>query len=256
MTTNSAQTTWNPGEYRSRHAFVFESSTDLVEGWLAATSGQRILDLGCGSGELSALIARSGAQVLGIDAAASMIEAARAAHPALSFEVQDAHTLPYQCEFDAVFSNAALHWMKPLDRVMARVAQALKPGGRFVLEMGGAGNVQTTLEAVQRATDTLGLPALEHPWVFPSTAQLAALLEDAGLRAERTHWFQRPSLLPGEDGFRAWLASFGSGWLAPLSDQERAEVLKIAEDYARPRLWNGQSWVSDYCRLRALAVKP
>ncbi|ULH16523.1 methyltransferase domain-containing protein [Deinococcus sp. KNUC1210] len=255
MSTPPQATTWDATEYRTRHAFVFQSSQDLANDWLSPQPGERILDLGCGSGELSALIAQSGAQVLGADASSAMIAAARGTHPALNFEVQNAHSLPYRSEFDAVFSNAALHWMKPLDTVMQRVAAALVPGGRFVLEMGGAGNVQTTLDAVQHSTRSLGLPDLTHPWVFPSTAQLAALLEGAGLRVLRTHWFERPSLLPGEDGFRAWLDSFGSGWLAPLSAEEREAVLTRAAEYARPRLWNGAAWVSDYCRLRALAVK-
>lgn len=249
-------TTWNPAEYRARHAFVFESSEDLAAQWLRPEAGERILDLGCGSGELSALIAGTGARVVGVDSAASMVAAARQAHPALEFVVLDAHALPYHQEFDAVFSNAALHWMKPLPGVLAQVAAALKPGGRFVLEMGGAGNVQTTLDAVQHAADTLGIISPPHPWVFPSTAQLAALLEEAGLRVEQTHWFARPSPLPGQEGFRAWLTSFGSGWLSGLGADEHAALLTLAEAYARPRLWNGQAWLSDYCRLRARAVRP
>lgn len=247
---------WDAEQYRQRHAFVFHSSQDLVNDWLAPQPGERVLDLGCGTGELSAQMTASGAEVLGIDSAASMIGAARASHPGVRFEVQDAHRLAYQQQFEAIFSNAALHWMKPLPAVFAGVSQALTPGGRLVLEMGGAGNVQVTLDAVEHALNCLGLPELAHPWVFPSTAELAGLLEDAGLRVERTQWFQRPSLLLGEDGFRVWLESFGGGWLAPLSSGQRQEVLREAETFARPHLWNGSGWVSDYCRLRALAVRP
>lgn len=247
---------WDAEQYRQRHAFVFQSSQDLVHDWLAPQPGERILDLGCGTGELSARMAECGAEVLGIDSAASMIGAARASHPRVRFEVQDAHHLAYSQEFSAVFSNAALHWMKPLPAVFAGVSRALMPGGRLVLEMGGAGNVQVTLDAAEHALQRLGLPELAHPWVFPSTAALAGLLEDAGLRVERTRWFERPSLLPGEDGFRAWLGSFGGGWLAPLSGEQRREVVREAEAFARPHLWNGSGWVSDYCRLRALAVRP
>ena len=252
---------WNAEHYRGRHAFVFGASSDLADEWLRPAPGERILDLGCGTGELSARIAESGPAVVGIDASASMIEGARRAFPAsrfpnLRFEVQDAHALTFAAEFDAVFSNAALHWMAPLPGVFPRVAAALTPGGRFVLEMGGAVNVQTTLDAVAHATRTLGLPDLAPPWVFPSAGELCAGLETAGLRVERVHWFGRPSLLPGEDGFRAWLSGFGGAWLAPLSGEDRAAVIREAEAYARPRLWNGREWVSDYCRLRALALKP
>lgn len=246
---------WNAEHYRARHAFVFESSADLAGSWLEPQAGERILDLGCGTGELTARIAQSGAEVVGVDASPEMIAGAKAAYKDVTFEVVDAHALAFQAEFDAVFSNAALHWMKPLDTVFARVADALKPGGRLVLEMGGAGNVQTVIDAVNHATHTLGLPEAPHPWIFPSTAQLATLLESAGLRVERTHWFARPSVLKGEDGFRAWLEGFGGAWLAPLSAADRAAVLVEAEAYARPKLWNGAEWVADYRRLRAVAVK-
>ncbi|ANE43834.1 class I SAM-dependent methyltransferase [Deinococcus puniceus] len=248
---------WDADQYRARHAFVFEASADLAASWLEPKAHERILDLGCGTGELTARMAQSGAAVLGVDASPDMIAAARVAHTVagLTFEVTDAHALAYQSEFDAVFSNAALHWMKPLDTVFARVAEALKPDGRLVLEMGGAGNVQTVIDAVNHATTTLGLPELPHPWVFPTTAQLATLLESAGLRVERTHWFARPTGLRGEDGFRAWLEGFGSAWLAPLSPADREAVLAEAEAYARPKIWTGAEWVADYRRLRAVAVK-
>lgn len=254
------KTHWNADEYRDRHAFVFESSRDLVSGWLEPQPGERLLDLGCGSGELSAQIAAAGAGVLGVDASAAMIAAARERHAGLpttglTFEVGDAHKLAFRQEFDAVFSNAALHWMGPLPGLLAGVRAALKPGGRFVFEMGGAGNVQTIIDAVEHALKGLGLPELEHPWTFPPTPVMAALLEDAGLRVERLHWFDRPSPLPGEDGLRAWLTGFASGWLAPLEAQQREAVLEEAERHTRPRLWDGEAglWQADYCRLRGLA---
>ncbi|THF69425.1 methyltransferase domain-containing protein [Deinococcus sp. Arct2-2] len=252
---NSAD--WNAEHYRSRHAFVFQSSADLASAWLEPQAGERILDVGCGTGELTRRIAESGAEVVGVDASPDMIAAARAGSSlaGLTFEVVDAHALAYPDEFDAVFSNAALHWMKPLDTVFAQVADALKPGGRLVLEMGGAGNMQTVIDAVNHATATLGLPELPHPWVFPTTAQLATLLESAGLRVGRTHWFARPTPLKGEDGFRAWLEGFGGAWLAPLNDADREAVLAEAEAYARPKLWTGTEWMADYRRLRAVAVK-
>lgn len=253
-------TRWDAGHYRDRHAFVFESSRDLVSGWLEPQPGERILDLGCGSGELSAQIAAAGAGVLGVDASEAMIAAARERHAGLfdtglTFEVRDAHRLTFQQDFDAVFSNAALHWMKPLPEVFARVRAALKPGGRFVFESGGAGNVQTIVDAVERGLEVLSLPGLGHPWTFPPTPVMAALLEEAGLRVERLHWFARPSPLPAEDGLRAWLTGFASGWLAPLSASQREAVLEEAERRARPRLWDGEAglWRADYCRLRGLA---
>lgn len=254
------QDTWDAHHYRQRHAFVYESSQDLVAAWLDPQPGEQVLDLGCGSGELSARIASRGTAVTGIDASEAMVRAARARFgvswpDTLHFEVQDARQLPYHARFDAVFSNAALHWMGPLGPVFAGIHAALKPGGRLVLEMGGAGNIQVTLDAVQHAVQSLGLPELQHPWTFPSTAELTTLIEEAGLQAHQVSWFERPSLLVGEDGFRAWLDGFGGGWLGPLTPEERLAVTQAAEQYARPRLWNGESWASDYCRLRANAVR-
>ena len=246
---------WQAGHYRDRHAFVFEASRDLVTGWLAPQPGERVLDLGCGTGELSAQIAGGGARVTGVDASAEMVTGARAKHGGVTFEVVDAHHLPFENEFDAVFSNAALHWMKPLPPVFSNVARALRPGGRLALEMGGGDNVLEVRRAVEGALAELGLPALAHPWVFPTPGELAALLEAAGFRVERLHLFERPSVLAGEDGFRAWLEGFGGGWLAPLTRQERATVIARAEERARPALWNGQDWVADYVRLRALATR-
>ena len=247
---------WNAEQYRNRHAFVFESSRDLVSGWLSPQPGERVLDLGCGTGELTAQIAESGAAVTGVDASGQMIATAQSQYPNLTFEIHDAHALPYSAQFEAVFSNAAMHWMKPLDTVLAGVSRALIPGGRLALEMGGSrDNVFAVREAVEGALAELGLPALVHPWIFPSPAELAALLENAGFTVERLHLFKRPSTLSGEDGFRAWLSGFGSGWLAPLNDSERAAVIARAEELARPRLHNGSAWVADYVRLRALAVK-
>lgn len=248
---------WNADYYRDRHAFVYESSRDLVSDWLRPQAGERILDLGCGSGELSAQIAASGALVTGVDASAQMIESARRQHQHhnVQFEVQNAHALTAEAEYEAVFSNAALHWMKPLEPVLSGVARALVPQGRLALEMGGGANVLGVRKAVEQALSELTLPELSTPWIFPSTAELATLLEGAGLTVERLHLFKRPSILKGEDGFSAWLHGFGASWLSPLSEPERQAVITRAEELARLKLWDGSAWVADYVRLRALAVR-
>jgi trans-aconitate methyltransferase len=256
MTTPETTDHWSAEQYRVRHAFVYESSRDLVADWLTPQPGECILDVGCGTGELTAQIAGVAESVHGIDASAQMIAGAQDRHTLsnLSFAVLDAHDLP-DAEFNAVFSNAALHWMAPLESVFAGIARSLVPGGRLALEMGGGDNVLAVRESVEQALAEQGLPMLKHPWIFPSPAELATLLEQAGFTVQRLHLFERPSVLSGADSFRAWLDGFGSGWLAPLSAAARAAVIHRAEELARPKLWNGSDWVADYVRLRALAVQ-
>src|SRR5258708_1506630 len=131
---------WNPGLYESSHSFVWEYGRDLI-GLLAPQPGERILDVGCGTGQLTAEIARSGAHVVGIDSSSRMIEQARGNFPDLRFELQDVCTIEYRAEFDAVFSNAALHWVLRAEDAARAIAQALRPSGRFVAELGGHGNI-------------------------------------------------------------------------------------------------------------------
>src|SRR5882757_7205875 len=157
---------WNADLYQSSHSFVWEYGRDLL-GLLAPKSGERILDIGCGTGQLTADIAQTGATTVGVDQSESMIAQARGNFPSLQFEVQNVCGLPYREKFDAVFSNAALHWVKRAEEAAASMSRALKPGGRLVLEMGGRGNVREVLKALSEA---LGSEA-EHPWYFPSIGE-------------------------------------------------------------------------------------
>src|SRR5579863_1826995 len=136
-----AKTGWNPTLYDARHAFVWEKARGLID-LLAPQPGERILDLGCGTGQLASEIASVGATVVGVDRSPEMIAEARMKFPELRFDVADARALPFAQEFDAVFSNATLHWIPQADQVIVGVVRALKPGGRFVAEFGGKGNVR------------------------------------------------------------------------------------------------------------------
>src|SRR5579862_4266048 len=135
---------WDPGRYQETAGFVAVLGEPLLE-LLAAKPGERILDLGCGDGALTEKIAAV-ASVVAVDASADQIKAARAR--GLDAHVMDGTKLAFENEFDAVFSNAALHWMRDPDAVIAGVWRALKPGGRFVAECGGAGNVETIVKSL------------------------------------------------------------------------------------------------------------
>jgi trans-aconitate methyltransferase len=246
---------WNPALYDDRAAFVSELAADLVL-WLRPRTGERILDLGCGTGTLTAQIARQGALVTGIDRSAEMIASAREKYAELAFEVGDGQNLRYSAEFDALFSNAALHWMPRATDVLHGVERALVPGGRFVAEFGGAGCVQTVTRAVADILREWAIdPAPYQSWFFPSPGRYAGLLEDCGLVVRELRYFERPTPVPGADGLSTWLAVFQTGLMNDLGD--RWPVLcQMASQRCRSALFRDGQWWLDYVRLRVVATKP
>ena len=206
------RTDWDATLYDEKHSFVSQYGLEVVK-LLAPQDGERILDLGCGTGQLASEIARSGAQVMGIDIAPKMIDRAREAHPGLRFEVADGADFSFPEPFDAVFSNAALHWMQGTHRVIQCVRCCLKPGGRFVAEFGGKGNIAVTVAAIDESLAAAGYPGpgTAHPWYFPSIAEFTSLLEDHRFSPTYATLFDRPTPFEdGELGMRHWLEMFGA----------------------------------------------
>ena len=230
------KTDWNPASYESSHSFVWEYGADLLT-LLEPRPGERILDVGCGTGHLTARIAESGAGVWGIDSSPAMVAQARQNYPRLHFQLADAQNYRATEAFDAVFSNAALHWMPDADGVAASIAHALRPGGRLILEMGGRGNVATIDRAIQTAIRNY----------FPSIGEYATVLERHGLEVRDAALFDRPTPLEGgENGLREWLATFRPDNARPIEDVEKE---------LRPLLFRDGRWVADYRRLRVVARK-
>ena len=239
---------WDSSLYDARHSFVWKKSADLI-GFLDPHPGERILDLGCGTGHLTAEIAGRGAHVVGLDASPSMIAQARQNFPKVKFMLADARDAAFDQPFDAVFSNAALHWMKGAPAVIAAVARALKPGGRFVFEMGALGNIATILEALREV-----LPAAESPWFFPSAAEYATLLEAQGFEIRLIETFERIHALEHpEKGMREWLEMFCGTWFDGLPAPDRPKLVAEIEALLRPGLYYDGCWHADYRRLRAIA---
>ena len=261
---------WDARAYDESFRFVSDHAGDLVA-LLDPQPGERILDLGCGTGRLAAAIADCGASVTAVDSDAAMIEAARAqfpaaAHPTLEFARADGEALAEAAlagPFDAIFSNAALHWMTRPKAVLRGLSALLRPGGRLVAELGGHGNVVTVEDALRDALEAEGVARERQPrpWYFPSLAEYAALLEQHGFEPRLMTLFDRPTTLEdGEPGMAAWLRMFGHPWLAQLSATSTVAVIARVEAAVRPQLWRedeaeGGRWVVDYRRLRLVAVR-
>jgi trans-aconitate methyltransferase len=243
--------TWSAAEYRRKAAFVSAYGVPLLER-LAPRAGEHILDLGCGDGVLTEQIVALGAQVVGVDTSADMIAAARVR--GLQARQVDAQRLPFEAEFDAVFSNAALHWMPDADAVLAGVRRALKPGGRFVAEFGGHGCVAAIMVAMSAVLARHSV-AFEHPWFFPTAEEYRERLERHGFSVEHLELYPRPTPLP--TGIRGWLDVFATALLSRLAPELRDRVLDEVTELLRPVLCDSSGqWTADYVRLRLVARVP
>ena len=244
---------WNAAQYAQQGRFVADIAGGVLD-LLAPRVGERILDLGCGDGVLTAKIAATGAEVLGADSSPSMVDAAQAL--GLTAQVMDAEALPFDAEFDAVFSNAALHWVRNQEAMLSGVFHALKPGGRFVAEMGGHGNIAAIRVALAGVLRQWGLDAytMENNF-FPSDTQYRSRLEAAGLTVDQIALIPRPTKLP-ESGMRGWLETFRRGLLEQLPPERREQALEQAVALLRPVLYTEEGgWTADYVRLRFHARK-
>jgi SAM-dependent methyltransferase len=241
---------WRTDTYVGNAGFVADLGAPVVE-LLAPRAGELILDLGCGDGRLTERIAATGARVIGADAAPDLLRAARGRD--LAVVMADGHALPFSAKFDAVFSNAALHWMTRHEKVIAGVRAALKPGGRFVGEMGGFGNVAAILTALLAVLERRGVDARAHiPWFFPSAEQYHGLLERGGFAVRDIALIPRPTPLP--TGMRGWLATFCDPLVGALAPEARTAAVDDAIRLLEPSLCDSAgNWIADYVRLRFAA---
>jgi trans-aconitate methyltransferase len=242
--------TWSAERYLENAAFVPAYGEALVS-WLEPKPGERILDLGCGDGTLTEVLSSRGADVLGVDSSGAMAAAALAR--GLNVVVMSGEALTFNGEFDAVFSNAAMHWMRNADAVAAGVGRALKPGGRFVGEFGGHGCVAAIHTAVRAALDRRGL-TIGSPWYFPTADEYRGVLERHGFSVDRILLFARPTPLP--TGIRGWLDTFGGHVLDALNPTDRASAIDEIERWLAPALKDERGeWTADYVRLRFRATR-
>jgi trans-aconitate methyltransferase len=252
-----SQSCWNTVLYEQNHAFVWQYGESVVK-LLNPQAGERILDLGCGTGQLTAKIAESGAFVRGIDADPAMVDRAKNNYHSIDFAVADARNFEVEEKLDAVFSNAALHWIKEPDAAIDCVAKALKPGGRFVAEFGGKGNVGAIVAGIYDVLSEMGCGELAalNPWYFPSIGEYAGLLENGGFEVSYAVLFDRPtSLEGGSSGMVNWIEMFAGGWLSALSEEVRSSAIQKVAEKVRSTLYRDDNWIADYRRIRIVAVK-
>lgn len=247
------QQQWNVENYKKFASFVPELGQPILE-LLNPMVGERILDLGCGDGVLTEKLQKAGCDVIGVDSSPEMVQVAAAR--GLTAWVMDARKLIFESGFDAVFSNAVLHWVKEAELAVSGIARALKPGGRFVAEFGGYGNIKTIEDALIEAVELLyPLGRSLSPWYYPTPEAYGALLENHRLQVQSICLIPRPTPLP--NGMRGWLKTFAEPFLAPFPPDFHSYILDNAEYIMRPALCDARgNWHADYVRLRVVARKP
>lgn len=244
--------TWNADNYRRNARYVSDLATPVLE-LLDPRPGERILDLGCGDGVLTKQLKELGCHVSGVDASPELVQAAVAA--GVDAAVLDARRLNFVAEFDAVFSNAVLHWIKEADEVIGRVFTALKPGGRFVAECGGAGCVEKIRSALITELELRGVDgAASDPWYFPTAQDYGERLTRAGFTVEHIAVIPRPTPLPA--GMAGFVETFGGSFVSALPESERGAYVTAVCARLEPvlRATDG-TWTADYTRLRFAARK-
>jgi len=246
---------WDSSLYQTRHDFVFKYGEGVLE-LLEPQNGERVLDVGCGTGELTARIAAAGARAVGLDSSPDMIAAARKRFADIEFVHADAADFAFDESFDAIFSNAALHWVKDREGAVACMARALKPGGRFVVEMGGRGNIAQLTAAIDAAVLAITGAHAEHGRYYPALGEYSALLEKYGVEVTGAWLFDRPTqLAEGSLGLRNWIAQFEREVLKDCTEAQRAAIDAAVEDALRDTLFSDGHWFADYRRLRIVARK-
>lgn len=247
---------WNSNLYDGKHDFVSKYGEEVI-GLLDPKKGEEILDVGCGTGDLAELVREKGAQVTGIDSSAEMIEAAKQKFPLIDFHVQSVTGFSFDKKFDAVFSNAALHWILEKEKAVQQMYNCLKPNGRLVAEMGGKGNVANIINALKNALDKNGFTenSKTQTWYFPSLSEYASLLEQNGFRVIFATHFDRETLLKEETGVKNWLRMFATSYLEGIENDKIQNILEDAEQQLRKTNYRDGKWYADYKRLRIVAVK-
>ncbi len=254
--TEPSKQNWNAGIYDKNYSFVFKYGEDILN-LLAPQKGERILDLGCGTGHLTKIISDSGAMVTGIDSSAEMIEKARINYPCLDFAVKDATDFSFEEKFDSVFSNATLHWIKDQEKLLICVFDSLKKGGKFTAEFGGKNNikrVETALRNELRKNGFISNAELDL-WFYPSVAEYSTILEEIGFTVSYVSYFKRDTLLKEGDDISGWLEMFCKPFFKNVDSPLKLRMVENIQNNLKATNYKDGKWFIDYIRLRFTAIK-
>lgn len=243
---------WNTDLYDSKHNFVAEYGKGLLE-FVPRNNNQSILDLGCGTGVLTAKLANLGEKVIGVDSSENMITKAQSQYHDIEFKVCDALALPFSDEFDVVFSNAVFHWINDHNVLLCNIHKVLKENGLLVCEFGANGNIATIENAFAQVCVELGYE-YNPKFNFPTSESFDDLLQKNGFTIDKVYDYDRPTpLKDNENGLSNWMKQFFASELELIPEKIQVEIFKKVEDLTKDTLWNGREWVADYRRLRAIA---
>lgn len=248
---------WNANLYNQKHAFVFEYGKGLIE-LLQPQAQERILDLGCGAGQLTYQISQLAEEAVGIDKSAEMIKSAKAQFPAIEFRVADASNFHFEQPFDAIFSNATLHWVLEYRKAIQCIYDNLKPGGRMVVEFGGKDNIGQIVKELKAVLVQYGYEAQSkiELWYFPSIGAYASALEQVGFRVTFAQHYDRPTELADEKtGIKDWLSMFGQTFFEGVKKEDIEPIKSSIQQNLRPLLFKNGKWYADYKRIRLIAFK-
>lgn len=255
MHTEDSSHPLNPESNDTKSGAAIQPGTEIFS-MLQPRSGERILDVGCGTGDFMAEMAASGAIPTGIDLSEDMVGRARQKHPELNILAEDICHYRSDERFDAVFSNAALHWIKDAPAAARSIWLALRDGGRFVAEFAGSGNVSVLTAAMKQEMEKHGYSwSGQNPWYHPTIGEYASLLEQIGFRVTLAEHFDKLAPMKGESGIRNWLNSFTPYFFPDIASSDKASIFRAIEDNVKTQLYRGDQWFIDTSRLRIVAIK-
>ncbi len=254
---NDTTTKWKPELYNEKHSFVYQYGESLIK-LLNPKENQRILDLGCGSGQLTSKISKSAKETIGIDKSVEMIMDAKSKFPNIKFQVADASNFRFNEKFDSIFSNATLHWVKDFKGAIKCMYDNLNSNGKIVLEFGGKGNVQTIVNELRNSLKIRGYDSQSNLdlWYFPSIGEYSTELESAGFRVLFAEHYDRPTKLADENsGIKDWISMFAESFFIGVTENHKEEIKDEVQEKIKDKCLIDGKWFADYKRIRIVAVK-